>query len=126
MDIGIFFVVLIIILCFHIVTLKIEARCNNSDIIIDNITGTIISDKKNDDKVGYQIRLDRDLPCGVYSVITKHNDTGLLFMSNMSPRIGNLYTKSPVSSNSMEFVLTKKINKSNNNIINVYNNGCCK
>ena len=126
MDTGIFVVLIIILLCFHMMTLKIESRCNNSDIIVDNITGTIITGKKSDDKLGYQIRLDRDLPCGVYSVTTKYNDTGLIFMSNMSPRIGNLYIKSPVSSNIIEFVLVKKINKTNNNIINVYNNGCCK
>jgi len=121
----------IIVVIFYISTLNIYAKCDsNPTVYIDRIIGTKMGTGITPNPysgMGIQIKFPNVLACGVYQANTqygpvsiiigkKYKNQGFIFFPNITKEI-----QSQTSFNIWS--MSKIINS--NDIIKVYNNGCC-
>jgi hypothetical protein len=123
-------ILLIVIMLCNSITYSTINKCPNQDISIRYIRASRLPGKNYQERVGLDtinLKLDRDVPCGVYS-LTNMFGYGVLFVSSSNPKFGYLSMKDLTvldDINIFDMWDLKRLESPNNGFIQTYNRGCC-
>lgn len=141
MLINLIILLCIILLLFNSIVYSIQYRCPVENIRIDHIRagrlpGTELELKQRIGISVINLKLDRTIPCGIYSTDTAFGNATLIVNKN-SLKIGylnysqdileaNPETKKEIdNANLFDLWNINRMSGKNNNFINTYNHGCC-
>jgi hypothetical protein len=128
----IYLVLILLIVCMlcNSITYSTIYKCPKKDISIKYIRASRLPIKNNQEEFGIDIinlKLDRDVPCGVYS-LTNMFGYGILFVGASNSRIGYMNMKDMTllkDINIFDIWDLKRIESPKNGFIQTYNKGCC-
>lgn len=139
MIIELIILLIICIILFNSVVYSIQSSCPGDNVRIEYARAGRLPESKFKEEVGIttiNLKLDRDIPCGIYKLGTSYGDA-VLFMTKSSNRIGylnypqeyldaNPETRREIDSSDLfDLWNLMRINGGNNQFINTYNRGCC-
>jgi hypothetical protein len=97
---------------------------------LDYLRIYVLPGKNYAERVGLDtlnIKLDRDIPCGVYSVKTAYGN-GIIFIGSPSSNVGYFFmtdTKYLEKINMFDVWDIKRLESDDNKFLLTYNRGCC-
>lgn len=139
MIIQLIILLVICIILFNSVVYSVQTRCPGENIRIEYVRAGRLPGYQSKDRVGIttiNLKLDRDVPCGIYKLETSYGDA-VMFVAKESNRIGYLNYAQEVlasnpeterginSANLFDLWNIMRINGGDNEFINTYNRGCC-
>lgn len=122
--------VIILLLCTSI-NYNLTHRCPRYHVKIKYIRASRLPGVTYQERTGIEkinLKLDRDVPCGVYILTTSYGK-GALFVPSSSPRFGYLSMKNLDSLDKITmFDLwdLERLESDENMFIQTYNRGCCE
>ena len=130
MIINLVIVLLIFIVIFNCIVYNNQYKCPKYILKINYIRASRLPGSKYSERVEIDtinLKLDRDVPCGIYKVKTLYG-YGILIVAKNNKRIGYLNmkdTKLYDNVNLFDVWDIERINTDDNQFINTYNRGCC-
>lgn len=130
MIVNLLIVLLIIIVMCNSVTYNSKYRCPKYTVKIKYVRASRLPGETFSEKVGIDtinLKLDRDVPCGIYSLTNAYGKASL-FVGNTDSRTGFMHMKNmDVISKINLFDLwdLQRIESDTNIFIRTYNRGCC-
>ncbi len=130
MIINLLIVLLIIIAMCSSITYNSKYKCPKFTVNIKYIRASRLPGEHLKERVGIDtinLKLDRDIPCGIYNLMTVYGKA-IMFVTNTDSRIGYMHM------NNMESVANlslfdlwdiQRLESSDNQFIQTYNTGCC-
>jgi hypothetical protein len=124
MIINLLIVLLILILLCNISIYSIRNTCPKNNIQIKYVRASKLSDTQTSKFIN--IKLDRDVPCGVYELKTAYGE-GIMFVPKLNSRTGYLNVKDMNNIMNVTLFDLWNINRINSDdqIVSMYNIGCC-
>lgn len=123
-------ILIIIVILFNSMIYNSIHACPKLAVKISYARGSRLPGNDSDDKFGIDtinLKLDRDIPCGIYNLNTTYGK-GTLYVSKNDKRFGyltidnmNLLNKVSV----LDLWNIERIESDNNYFIMTYNRGCC-
>lgn len=139
MLIELIILLVITIILFNSVVYSIQSRCPGEEIRIEYVRAGRLPGSQFTERVGIttiNLKLDRDVPCGIYKLDTSYGNA-VLFVAKNSKRVGYMnypqdaLEKNPEAKREIDAAdlfdlwgLTR-VNGGDNEFINTYNRGCC-
>lgn len=123
-------VLLIVIILFNSLIYNTYYKCPKFPLNINYLRASRLPGTQYDIRIGINtmnLKLDRDIPCGMYQVSTSYGD-GILIVGRSNRRIGylNIQDMSILNDiNALDMWNIIRIESNDNDFINTYNRGCC-
>lgn len=124
-------ILIIVILICNSITFNTIYRCPNMSVKIKYVRASRLPGKQFTERVGIDtlnVKLDRDIPCGIYKVSSSYGN-GVLFIGSSNPRAGYLNTPDMDAIkgvNLFDLWNLQRLESSDNAFIQTYNRGCCE
>jgi hypothetical protein len=125
-------ILVIIIVLFQCSIYNIQYRCPKESLRISYMRGSRTPPNIHAERVGIptiDLKLDRDVPCGIYRTSTAFGD-GSIFINKNDNRKGYLYLidnkdKAVDGVNLWDLWNIDRVESTDNHFIATYNKGCC-
>lgn len=122
-------ILIIVILCFNSIIYNSIHACPTSDILINYAKGSKLPNVFMFNNYGVRtigIKMDRDVPCGIYNLSTSYGD-GILFVPKGNTRLGYLNISNMDLLNDIDVLDMWKLKRitDDSDMVRTYNKGCC-
>ncbi|VBB18600.1 hypothetical protein YASMINEVIRUS_1063 [Yasminevirus sp. GU-2018] len=130
MIIHLVLILLIIILLCNSITFNTIYRCPKYPLKIKYVRASRLPGKQFTERVGIDtlnIKLDRDVPCGLYKLTTTYGK-GVMFVGSANSRLAylNMDNMDVLSGvNLLDMWDIQRLESEDNGFIQTYNRGCC-
>lgn len=130
MIINLVIVLLIVIVLCGSITYSNRYKCPKNDIKIKYLRGSRLPDLQKKDQIIMDmiiLKLDRDVPCGIYN-LTNTYGKAILIVSSTNSRIGYMHMKNIdalVKINLFDLWDLERTESENNHLVLTFNRGCC-
>lgn len=131
MIINLVVVLLIVIVMCSSITYNTQYKCPKYTVKIKYVRGSRLPAKRLTERVGFNtidLKLDRDVPCGIYSMNNAYGKATLIVDRNNS-RMGymNMKNMDVISKiNLFDLWDLQRIESEGNPFVKTYNRGCCE
>jgi hypothetical protein len=121
---------LMLFLLCNSVNYNTKYKCPKKKYHLDYLRIYVLPGKNYAERVGLDtlnIKLDRDIPCGIYSVKTAYGN-GIIFIGSPSSNVGYFFmtdTKYLEKINMFDVWDIKRLESDDNKFLLTYNRGCC-
>lgn len=130
MIIHLVLVLLIVILLCNSITFNSIYKCPKYPIKIKYLRASRLPGIKFKESIGIDtvaLKLDRDVPCGIYKIVNAYG-YGILFVSSSNPRIGYMHMNNMdllKNINLLDVWDLQRLESEDNGFVQTYNRGCC-
>lgn len=130
MIMNLFILLSIIIILFNSLIYAGTYKCPTNQVHVNYARASRMPGATYKERVGLDtinVKLDRDVPCGIYKIKTIYGN-GLLFVSNNNYRYGYINMKNInniINIKLLDIWDLKRLESKENLFIDTYNKGCC-
>ena len=130
MILNLVILLLILIVLCNSVTFNDRYKCPKYAVKMKYMRASRLPDRNITKQTGIDmiiLKLDRDIPCGIYNVVNTYGKATLM-VSNSNSRIGYMHMKNLgdlVNINLFDFWDLRRVDSDENLFVQTYNRGCC-